>query len=258
MLNKIKLILQILFYYSNGYKFFLEKLGLIKSKYIVFRTRKGMKYKTRVGTTDYAILNETVILKEYLQHGFDQLDSNSTVVDFGAQAGDFSVYVAYTYGAQVHCYEPEPENFELVKENIQLNRLDQKVIATNAAVTNSNTTLKLRLSGWGNKGTHSFHYVEGGEYVEVPAIDILDLAGNFDRIDLLKIDIEGGEHEILVERNKPFFDKVDKLVMEYHTQPHVTNSQGLDHLTSVLTTALGFEVVAQSGDAELGVLYLKK
>lgn len=254
-MKSILLALKILFTYRNGYIFLFERIGWYKPKTetTTYTTWNGMKYITRNGTTDFAILNETTIFGEYLSAAFHKLNHNSLVLDLGAQAGDFSVYAAYNKKCKVISFEPEPENLKLLNQNIQVNNLSEQISVVPKAVMADNSDRTFYASPHGNKGVHSFFY-KGPKPITVQCttpLEILQTLGG-KRVDLLKIDIEGGEHDIIKSEFKPFFDQVEAIVMEYHCQPHMSEQHSLEELKQNLSD-LGFNSVTQ-GTPELGLL----
>jgi FkbM family methyltransferase len=215
-----------------------------------------MKYKCRNGATDFTILNEIVLSKVYFKYNFDNINSSSIVLDFGAQAGSFAIYTAYTTGATVFSFEPERENFELLCENIALNGLEGRVIATNKAISRTDSPRTFYLSPHENKGVHSFYY-KGERTITVECIkldQVLDLIGNR-KIDFLKIDTEGAEHEIITLEQRSFFEKVQSIVLEYHCSAHVENHHSLEDLVDTIKQ-IGFRVMVE-GDQENGIIYAR-
>ncbi len=233
-------------------------MGKISDKYTIYKLFNGMVYKTRVGTSDLAILNETTIFKEYNIYDFNKLNKNSLVIDLGGHIGDFTIFTAYTKKSKVIVFEPEKENFLLLKDNIKLNSLEQKVQAVNKAVTNQNGYIDFYISDHNNTGVHSAHY-QGPNKTKVETIDIKTIPQtyNIDKIDFLKIDIEGGEHELFKLANQSFFNLVQYLVLEYHCQNHVKNKQSLNKLKKEITN-LGFNIFEIKGLPELGIIYAQK
>jgi len=215
-----------------------------------------MKYKCRNDATDFTILNEIVISKDYFKHNYDNINDSSIVLDFGAQAGSFAIYTAYTTGATVFAFEPERENFQLLCENIALNGLEGRVIATNKAISRTDSPKTFYPSPHQNKGVHSFYY-KGERTVTVECImlnQVLALTGDR-KIDLLKIDTEGAEHEIVTLDQRRFFEKTQSIVLEYHCSPHVEKHQSLEDLVNTIKQ-LGFGVIAE-GDQENGIIYAR-
>ena len=94
--------------------------------------------------------------------------------------------------ANVFSYEPEPQNFELLKKNVSLNDFSSNVKLYNKAVSNFNGNSKLGLAehttGQHKLGTNRF----GNETINVEVIKL-----ELDKIDFAKIDVEGGELHVL-------------------------------------------------------------
>jgi FkbM family methyltransferase len=255
MLRRLSLALRIILTYKNAYRFFLQRLGRPCSEtYTIYELWNGMKYKCRNDATDFTILNEIAIFKVYFKYNFDRIDDTSIVLDFGGQAGSFAIYTAYTTGATVLSFEPERENFQLLCENIALNQLEHRVIAINKAVSRTGSPRTFYLSPHDNKGVHSFFY-KGERAVMVECIEIdkvLDLIGDR-RIDLLKIDVEGAEHEIVTPEQRIFFDRVQNMVLEYHCSDRVDNHRSLESLADAIQK-FGFTVKVEGGP-ENGIIY---
>lgn len=119
-------------------------------------------------------------------------------VDIGANIGYFSLLahrIAGT-GAKLLAIEPHPRTFAKLSANLQLNGAG-RVQAVRAAVGAADGEASLSEKP-GNEGENSLRDGdEGGTMVPVkPLTAILDAAG-FDRIDVLKIDVEGYEDEAL-------------------------------------------------------------
>lgn len=255
MLRRLSLALRMILTYRNAYRFFLQWMGRpCSTPYTIYKLWNGMKYKCRNDATDFTILNEIAIFKVYFKHNFGKIDHNSMVLDFGGQAGSFAVYTAYTTGATVISFEPERENFQLLRENIALNKLEHRVIAINKAISKTDSPRTFYLSPHGNKGIHSFFY-KGERAITVECIEIkqvLDLVGDRE-INLLKIDVEGSEHEIITPEQRAFFDRVQNMVLEFHCSERVENHQSLQSLVKTIQQ-IGFTVKVE-GEPENGMIY---
>lgn len=255
ILRRLSLAVRLILVYQNAYRFFLQWLGWTSPKpFIVYKLWNGMKYKCRTNANDFGILNEVALQKMYFRHNFDNINKDSIVVDFGGQAGSFAIYIAYTTGATVYTFEPEKENYQLLLENIRLNGLEHRIIATNKAISLTDAPRTFYLSPHDNKGVHSFYY-KGARTATVECIrldQVLDLIG--DRpIHLLKIDTEGAEHEFVTLGQRAFFQRAQNLVMEYHCSGIVQNHRSLESLIDTIQQ-IGFHVEAE-GDPENGIIY---
>lgn len=131
------------------------------------------------------------------------LRSGDTAFDIGAQIGYLTLAMATTKlnGIEVHSFEPETHNLERLRANIKLNP-GVSVTVVEKAASDVNGMLRLYLSHDHNSGTHST--VAGGvnvseSFIEIPSISIDEYvkSNNISSIRLIKIDVEGGELEVI-------------------------------------------------------------
>jgi len=130
----------------------------------------------------------TEFIKSFVQPGM-------TFVDAGANVGYFTLLAA-SLGARVISYEPTPAVFERLRENVALNGFD-RVTAVNAAVADKRGVLRLYQSPEDPEANNLF---DGeGVSVEVATVSLdEDLAARgVQKVDLLKIDVEGAEPLVL-------------------------------------------------------------
>lgn len=121
--------------------------------------------------------------------------------DVGANVGYTSVLMARAMRhpeAEIHAFEPDPENFAVLRENLRRQEVD-RVVANASALSSAPGTASLHLS------TENF-----GDHTLAPAPDrrsIDVLLDTFDRyydancrpraVDLVKIDVQGHELDVL-------------------------------------------------------------
>ncbi|UEM19404.1 FkbM family methyltransferase [Skermanella mucosa] len=138
---------------------------------------------------------ERQVLAAKLHDGF-------TFVDLGANVGVYSLFVAGLAGknARVLAVEPQPEIYRRLAFNVAANDLGT-IRTLQCAVADRTGNLDLFIDR-GNRGQSSIA-MKTGERVSVPCrtLDGLLAEAGFDRVDALKIDIEGAEDTVLV----PFF-----------------------------------------------------
>lgn len=125
------------------------------------------------------------------------------VADVGAQIGYITLAMAtFDVGKiTVHAFEPEPLNIQRLRDNIALNPgVDVRIVEK--AVSDANGAIRLYLSKDHNAGTHST--ISGGtnvseEFVEIPAVtlDHYVREQGISALRLIKIDVEGGEYEVI-------------------------------------------------------------
>lgn len=120
------------------------------------------------------------------------------VLDIGAHIGKYAIPAAKAVGPEgtviaIEAYEP---NFRVLQTNIAINDL-HNVIPVNVAAWNQETNLKLYRSG--KSGWHSVarEMQHGFGLVTARRMDNLLSEIKFNRVDLVKIDVEGAECEVL-------------------------------------------------------------
>lgn len=149
------------------------------------------------------------------------------VVDIGANCGYFAVYMARRYpDARLVCFEPEPENRSLARANLALNRVPAE-LRSEAVVVDRAPTVTLNLSG--DPRLHTTvsaqeaerHGIDAERYsgrtVVVSAVNVNDAIGTLtaeDRIDLLKVDVEGIDLELLAALDDSNLSRIDCIVAE--------------------------------------------
>ena len=144
------------------------------------------------------------------------LQDGWTIVDVGAGLGDFTAYAAQRCPhGRVLAYEPFPESFALLQQNVSLNNL-RNVEANPWAIAANSGPLGLNI-GLGEAVQHSTTRA-GANTIEVQAItlqQVFDEYG-FDCCDFLKMDIEGGEYAIFGGLNADLLKRVQRIALEYH------------------------------------------
>lgn len=124
-----------------------------------------------------------------------KITKGDTVIDAGANIGIFTVISAVQVGdiGTVLAIEPEPENINILKKNIELNNLKNVEIVTKALYKESGKKLKFYPNGVRLKITADDINVNSAE-IEVDTITFDDLISQTGITpNILKMDIEGAE-----------------------------------------------------------------
>ncbi len=174
------------------------------------------------------------------------LDIN-TIIDAGANIGTATGYLKSMYPqAKVVCIEPEPGNYAILEKNMALNGFDDVVLCQNAFWIN-NDELHIGVGVRGELVKElSFGITDDGE-IAVQGLtfkDCLALLGA-DKVDLLKMDIEGAEAAFISDK-KGFdymIDHTKLLAIELHEEAvdifsfhELIDSMGLKHIQRGETT----------------------
>ncbi len=141
-----------------------------------------------------------------------------TILDVGANIGASAIYfAAHCPEATVYAFEPEAENFEMLRRNV---RDWPRIVPIRQAVWSQNTAREVQSRKTGAWGYTLADVADRGGYglgqmVECVTISEFMRQRGLDKIDVLKMDIEGGEKEIF-EHPEEWLGRVDLLVVELH------------------------------------------
>jgi len=136
---------------------------------------------------------ETDLLKKELNPG-------DYFIDIGANVGYYSFIASERIGpsGKVFAFEPDPDNFRVLKENIAA--LGYKnIVPIQKAVANQSGKLKFYLSGR-IKGDHRLYdSCDGRRFIEVETLKLDDYCSECaGRVKAIKIDIQGAEFSALM------------------------------------------------------------
>ena len=152
---------------------------------------------------------ETELIKQLIKPDFICMDIGANIRYFTLLMAKFSLF------GHVYAFEPEPSNFEMLKQNIALNKFGD-ITVYKEAVGDKNGTMPLYLCPT-NNGMHRLYKSKWcsdktDTYVYTNQLDDY----KFPKIDFIKMDIEGAEFgalqgmiELLI-RDRPI------LMIEFH------------------------------------------
>lgn len=192
-------------------------------------------------------INDTSVFLHYFQSGnfsnnlthflnkFFEKYKSGTYLDIGANIGLTLIPVARIHGVTAIGFEPEPNNFALLSENIRKNVTSQNVQLHNMALFNEKGELTFELS----QSNHGDHRVRVGNSAESSSLynesSRLTISVPGDRLDkilnasdlkkplAIKIDTQGAEHNIYLG-GRSIIASADVVFMEYW--PYGINRMG--------------------------------
>ncbi len=160
----------------------------------------------RIGTADLDTYFQVMLNRDY---DFHYPRVPKVIVDAGAHIGLSSLWFAQRFpDATIVALELERSNFELLRNNTarhsNIHPLHAAIWPTSGSVAVADATA----------ATWAFNAEPG---VGVTALSVPDVMARFDidRIDLLKLDVEGAERDVLRDSGV-WIDRVDMLVAELH------------------------------------------
>jgi len=214
---------------KENYKSIFKECKIIKSKQL-FNIKIG-KYKIwlKEGTSSSSLMTYLEIFKEKVhmkKAGFSG-KGNKVVIDVGGNEGYYVLKMKENNpNLKIITLEPVPSTFKLLKKNIESNKL-KNVILINKALTKKKgklifeiipevsavcaTNIKMQKRPWLD--------TKRIKKIIVKSTTLIDLCKKLkiDKIDILKLDVEGSELEIL-KNSKPILNNIKKIVIEWHSE----------------------------------------
>src|SRR6266446_785467 len=130
-LRKLPLSIDVIKQVRNWGTYLSDYLGLLHGPSVEYQLRNETRFLLRPGTADRTIFNDIWLRKLYCPES--TLRPDDIVIDIGAHIGIFSLFAA-SCAARVFSFEPFPENFSLLKENIARNNFQGRVLPSPLAV----------------------------------------------------------------------------------------------------------------------------
>lgn len=148
------------------------------------------------------------------------------MVDLGANIGMTALYFSTRYDMKVYAVEPDNSNMQLLLSNITEERSAGRAQTLHAAVAAEDSTVYMQVT---EKAYNTAISAEATE-MSVQAVTMETVCSQFklEKIDLLKIDIEGAE-ELLFSGNTEWLTRVNMLVVEIHRSSYRTTCEALLH-----------------------------
>lgn len=196
---KIKIILGAIL------KIFLKPLQLI-NKNIYLKLRRffiSKIYKNiqiEIQNKKFKIRDDIDLMTLLADEGINEIlkTGGKIFLDIGAHIGKYSILFSDFY-EKIYAFEPEPNNFSILEENIKLNNLENKIFAFRLALSDKIGKANFYLSPY--SVTHSLIKGENENkiLVDVYTVDkfLVDNNINFEDIACIKIDVEGAESLVL-------------------------------------------------------------
>jgi FkbM family methyltransferase len=173
------------------------------------------QYFCRIGMGDFLPGHEGHIVGRFAPKEGD------TVIDIGAHIGRYTITSSKQVGktGKVVAIEADPDNFQLLKRNIALNKLTN-VMPLNYAVFSERTRMKLYEQSASAKynslmlarAARTKNYVE----VEADTLDSILKLNEVNQVNWIKIDVEGAEFEVLKGSTKTLSSENMSLLIEIH------------------------------------------
>lgn len=169
----------------------------------------GQKFWCRAGSNDEDVVRS--VRSEYQLPDSSQYEKGSVALDVGGHIGAWAIFACSQYqDLKVIIVEPLPENLALIKKNISLNQLQDRILVVKGAV-GSGETIRIYYTDPSTESGRIHYYIGNScgvgdkdhEYAEVPIVQLRQLLSlaqsrfSKNKIWCIKTDCEGGEVEFL-------------------------------------------------------------
>ncbi len=202
-------------------RYFIGKIATVQTQGLTVSVHAGDGLGFNLLTQGTWEPFETELFKKSIRSGM-------TVVDVGAHVGLYSLLAAALVGPEgkVFAFEPEPQNYDLLQKNIKANGFTN-VVPLRKGVQDKPGTAKFYVHPERSE-LHSVRKLGKGAKVIVTEAGGLDDFMGGQRVDIVKIDVEGGEMAVLegmgrlIGENpeiKLFCEFVPRMLTEAGTDP---------------------------------------
>jgi FkbM family methyltransferase len=161
----------------------------------------------RPGTPDVSTVVDNIIREE---HGhYPPKREPTSMIDAGAYIGDTGAYFMSKYPSlKLVALEPDPDNYEMASKNLA--PYGDRAVLLNKALSSSPGVVHISGAYVATAVTNA------GRAIEATTVtDLMALMG-WQRLSILKLDIEGAEAEVLGQSAHAWLDRIDKLIVEAH------------------------------------------
>ena len=167
----------------------------------LYRTKLGDFWASAANRESVALIAlEMTELDDY-EIDAARIQPGETVIDCGAHVGFYSKLALSRGAGMVVAVEPDPENYWCLRENLKEEIDEGRVRLIQAGVWDERDSLTFYHSD-SNPGAHGFFErdSEATTYQDVPVLPIDDLVAQLElqRVDWIKMDIEGAEARALL------------------------------------------------------------
>lgn len=140
-----------------------------------------------------------------------ELDKNSIVIDGGGYKGDWAENISKIYGSFIYIFEPIKKYYNLIENRFSDNN---KIKVIQGGLSNKNSEIIIYHS---DDASSSFIENGNSELIKIFSLSDFLLNNNISYINLLKINIEGGEYDLLENLiYKEDHKKIENLQIQFH------------------------------------------
>ena len=184
---------------------------------------------------------ESLLIKTSLALGDHQVlfnncrRSNISIIDAGAHAGHVATkFSRRSPDSKIYAIEANPDNYEILCRNLSRNPNVVPIQAALVGKPEAETSFHLNSGPW-TWGFSTVPLRNLDRQITVPAITLEQLQERFKLNPyLLKLDIEGGEYEVITQAPPSVLNCIKAISLEYHTA--ILGIKKFEELSEILSS----------------------
>jgi FkbM family methyltransferase len=184
------------------------KMNLFKMANFLYKYLYPVYLPLYTGWKAFSDREERKLLRQLVKPGM-------IVADVGANIGIYTRFLSRLTGecGHVYAFEPSPENFARLRENVSEIK---NVTPVQSAIGSTTGEITLYFSEDLNVDHHTYDSGDGRRKTSVSLICLDDYFKTGHRIDLIKIDVQGFEYSVLQGARRILKENPEiKIIMEY-------------------------------------------
>ena len=160
-----------------------------------------------------------------------QLDENSIVIDAGGYRGDWTADIIYKYNCFSYVFEPVHEFAERLKYRFKHN-CKVKVLECGLGAKTMEVSMKVCRD---SSSVYNIGKNESTNIIQYKAIDEFMIENKLSNIQLMKINIEGGEYDLLEHLcSNGMIKMFDNLQIQFHNIPSINATSRMIKIWDIL------------------------
>jgi FkbM family methyltransferase len=166
------------------------------------------------------------------------LTPESVVLDLGSNRGGFSREMIRRFNCRCYAAEANPTLCHQIPQH-------EKLKAVNVAIAGSSSTMPFYVRSQDETSSlQKTGNCEPSEILSVRAVKLEDFVNELglQKIDLLKVDIEGAEIEVLMSCSDSFLESIPQITVEFHDFNGIISRKAAETVVARMQQ-LGFDVI---------------
>ncbi len=208
----------------------------------------------RCGNSDFLVFHEIFEEGEYRDIARWHLPHDAKILDLGGNVGLAALYFGSTLpDSRIVVVEPDHENCQSIARNCEYMARSERVQIVEAfvAANDGSAAINRNARSWAFKMASEAQTREATERIRCISIPTLLQESGFDRVDLIKCDVEGAEAEIFVNcRN--WIGRIGHLIVETHV-PYRNEQLYAD----LRAAGWDFNILKETQEEKVGLVFLK-